>query len=296
MAFRPSDGKLIMRRDLEISAYESLALREIDAFKSDTKSWFGRTLARATRPLEWATETAMETVPGQVLSKVIQGFMGIINDGASWTVRTSAIYREFRNKGHAGVMSAKEIRGLPLEDVDAVVGRLGAKYRLLAGAEGAAAGAVGLPGIAADIPGLFGLALRAANEYATYYGFDIGLESERPFVMQILFAASSPTDMSKQAALAQITKASVLIAKGKTWRQIEEILGVKLLRKLAEELGIRLTKPMLAEVLPVVGGVVAAGFNAHYLGEVTKTAFNLYRERFLIEKYGPEVLTPRVSL
>jgi len=31
---------------------------------------------------------------------------------------------------------------------------------------------------------------------------------------------------------------------------------------------------------------VGAGFNAWYLHEVTHTAYMLYRERFLVEKYG----------
>ena len=48
----------------------------------------------------------------------------------------------------------------------------------------------------------------------------------------------------------------------------------------------RLTKGKLAQLIPIAGAVVGAGFNAWYLNEVTHTAYMLYRERFLKERYG----------
>ena len=88
---------------------------------------------------------------------------------------------------------------LDLEQVDAVVGWLDAKYTGLAFAEGATAGAAGVLGLIADIPALVTLNLRAIAEYATYYGFDVASQRERVFAMNVLGLASSPSDAAKSA-------------------------------------------------------------------------------------------------
>ena len=61
-------------------------------------------------------------------------------------MRRDAVYVEFREKGH-DVHRHADVFKLDLEQVDAVVGRLDAKYTGLAFAEGAAAGAAGVPGL-----------------------------------------------------------------------------------------------------------------------------------------------------
>jgi len=42
----------------------------------------------------------------------------------------------------------------------------------------------------------------------------------------------------------------------------------------------------MAQIVPVTGAVVGSGFNAYYTSKVCDAAFNLYRERFLLRKYG----------
>lgn len=145
---------------------------------------------------------------------------------------------------------------------------------------------MGAAGIAVDIPALIALALRACNEYAAYYGFDPSIQAERAFVMKVLLAASSPSQVAKQAAMAELTRLAVMIQKHKPWRDLNKLVSVRLMKKLSEELGINLTHKKLAQVVPVVG----AGYNAYYLGKVTEAAHMFYRERFLIEKYGSGIV------
>lgn len=149
---------------------------------------------------------------------------------------------------------------------------------------------MGAAGIAVDIPALIALALRACNEYAAYYGFDPSIQAERAFVMKVLLAASSPSQVAKQAAMAELTRLAVMIQKHKPWRDLNKLVSVRLMKKLSEELGINLTHKKLAQVVPVVGPVVGAGYNAYYLGKVTEAAHMFYRERFLIEKYGSGIV------
>ncbi len=273
----------------DLSLYEQSAHREIDLFKNPPRSWFGDAWETINKPLEWAGDVAFDNPVGVVVAKAISGIVSTINDGASWSVRTDAIYEEFRADGHVGVQCAADLQRLDLRDVDKTVGYLAAKYKVMAGAEGAGAGMLGLPGIAIDIPALVSLALRAVNEYATYYGFDVSLQHEQVFAMSILGAASSPTVAAKQVAMAELTKLSVLIAQRKTWAELQRLVSVQVIKKIAQALGIRLTKAKLAQIVPLVGAGVGAGFNAWYVASVAETAYHLYRERFLIEKYGPDV-------
>jgi len=272
----------------DLTNYEQLALHAIDKFKNPERTWLGNAWNTVTKPVGALADVAFDNSVGAAVTKAIQGVMELLNDGASWTVRTDAILGEFRKDGHS-VATLQDIHALPLENVDKTVGLLAAKYKSTAFAEGAAAGALGIIGIAVDIPLLVGMALRAVNEYASYYGFDVSVQGERMFAMSILSAASAPNQAAKQVALAELTRLSVMIAKRKTWEELQRLVSVQVIKKIAQALGIRLTKGKLAQLVPVLGAAVGAGYNAWYLSQVTETAYLLYRERFLIEKHGPDI-------
>jgi hypothetical protein len=271
-----------------LTRYEQQAVREIDVFKNPAQTWLGGVWDGVNRPLEWLGDKAFDNPVGETVAKAVHGLVSLINDGASWSVRSESIYEEFRSDGHQ-VHQGPDVHRLDLEKVDKTVGYLAAKYKAAAAVEGGAAGSLGAPGIAVDIPALVAIAMRAVCEYATYYGFDVSIESERAFAMSILGAASSSTVAAKQVALAELTKLSVLIAQRKTWAELQQLLSVQVIKKIAQALGVRLTKAKLAQIVPLVGAAVGAGFNGWYVGSVTETAYHLYRERFLIEKHGHEV-------
>lgn len=276
----------------EMLPYDRKTLAAIDAFKNPKRGALGKLVDTINKPIETVAEAAFDTRVGEAVAKAIQGTVNLMNDGASWTVRQEAIFEEFRDDGHESVRSFSDIQALELEAIDKTVGYLAAKYKAVGAAEGAATGLAGAAGIAVDIPTLIGLALRACNEYAAYYGFDPSIQAERAFVMNLLSAASSPTQAAKQVAMAEVTKISIMIGKRKTWKELEKLLTVQLIKRIAEALGIRLTKGKLAQVVPILGSAVGAGYNAWYLGQVTEMASFMYRERFLIERYGAEVAVP----
>ena len=276
-----------MGRMVELSPYDRSALREIHAFKNPEQAALSRWWGRVTEPVGKAADYVFDTS----VAKAVQGIVSLLNDGASWTVRTEAIYAEFRSDGRSGVQGSIDIQKLSLEQVDRTVGHLATKYKAIAAAEGAGAGASGGPAILVDVPALVGIALRVVNEYAAYYGFETSTQGERMFAMAVLSAASSPTVAAKQVALAELTRASIMIGQRKTWEELQKVLSINAIKKVAEALGIRLTKAKLAQVVPVTGAIVGAGFNAWYLDAVTEAAYMLSRERFLIEKYGSDVVS-----
>ena len=69
----------------------------------------------------------------------------------------------------------------------------------------------------------------------------------------------------------------------------------KIIQEIAKALGIRLTKAKLAQMIPVMGAAIGGGYNAYFTSKVCETAWYLYRERFLAEKYGFEIIEQTVK-
>ncbi|PWE12497.1 EcsC family protein [Alcaligenes faecalis] len=278
-----------------LSKYEEHALKEIHSWKNPDIGWFGGVMKLINQPLDKAGSALLETPGvGPAIQKAVEGLVGVCNDAAQWSVRPEAIFEEFRSDGHAQVKSHKDLIQLDLEEVDKVVGWLAAKYKGVALVEGAGTGAIGLPGIALDIPALIGLNLRAIGEYAAYYGFDTSRQEERLFAFNVLGLASSPTDGSKAVAMAQLVKIAQEVAKKSSWKQLEKSVFVQIIKEISKALGIRLTKAKLAQSIPVIGAAVGGGFNAYFTAKVCDAAFYLYRERFLAQKYGGAVIEETV--
>lgn len=157
-----------------MSEYEKRAIEEIHLWKNPKLSWFEKAMESISWPLDKAGDLAIDAPGlGWAIEKSVGGIVSVANDFAQWSVRSNAIYEEFRKRGHKGVRKSKDILTLDLEDVNKVIGWLGAKYKGIATVEGAATGAAGLPGIPPDIIALVTLNLRANGEYATYCRFDV---------------------------------------------------------------------------------------------------------------------------
>jgi hypothetical protein len=115
-------------------------------------------------------------------------------------------------------------------------------------------------------------------------------QEERLFAFHVLGLASSPTDASKAVAMAQLLRISQDVAKKVTWKELEKNTFVKIIQQISKSLGIRLTKAKLAQVIPALGAAVGGGFNAYFTMKVCDAAYYLYRERFLAQKYGVDII------
>ena len=275
------------------SDYELRAREQIHEWKNPEQGWFGQTMRQIGWPVDrlgiLLKNAADAARLSDVITKALAGILVVLTDAAARAVSPEAVYAKLRKAGH-DVRQPADLFALDLEQVDKAVGWLDTKYKGLAFTEGAAAGGVGAPGLVADIPALVTLNLRAIAEYATYYGFDVASQRERLFAMHVLGLASSPSDSAKVPVMAQLAKIAADAAKKKAWKKIEEAALVGVIQQISKALGIRLTKAKLAGAVPIMGAAVGGGFNAYYTARVCDAAYHLYRERFLAEKYGPEVI------
>ena len=178
----------------DITSYESKALDQIRVWKSPKpEGVIGKALKLANWPTEKASRLVM-AVPGLgwAIEKSFSGLMILLNDGASWTVRTSSILNDFQKHGHPDISGLDAISTCSIEEIDHLVKPLALKYKSIALAEGTAGGAIGGVALPADVVAVIALNLRAIGEYATYYGFDIAAQEEKLFMMNILILVSSP--------------------------------------------------------------------------------------------------------
>jgi hypothetical protein len=275
---------------MNLTAYEKKARSQIDAFKNPEQSLLGNVRDAVNKPLSAVGELATRNKAGEAASRALVGVVEKFNDASSFSVRREAIFEDFRDDGHAEVEGIGDIRTLELEDVENTVGYLAAKYKGLATGEGFAAGLSGIAGLAADIPAFLGLALRAVNEFATYYGFDTQHEGERVFAMKLLTLASSPTSEAKRASLRELTSVIEAVAESQGWDRLAGFAPSNAVHKIAEKLSLRLAKAKLAQVMPVIGAGVGGGYNALYMAAITKSARMMYRERFLVSRHGPDAI------
>ncbi len=164
-----------------------------------------------------------------------------------------------------------------------------------AAAEGGATGALGLFGIAPDIPLLFTIALRLIQQVGLCYSYDIADEAEQEYVMHILRTGSTADITAKMEFLVGLKQIEQILLKV-TWKKMNEALARKEisrlsilagLRQFAKSLGIQLTKRKALQMVPMVGALVGASFNGVFVNDVGRAAHMSYRRRRIAELEGP---------
>lgn len=217
------------------------------------------------------------------------------------------IISKHNKRGH-DVASLSDLRMLDLEQIDRVRGRgaswyypataalTGAGAGLLisggelvtaasAGAAAAPSGAVVVGAFAGDAAIVLGLASRSVGHVALHYGYDPEEPAEKLFVMSVVNAGTAASATAKTAAMADISRLTQALVRGKTWAILDKSVVSKVSGQFAKAFGLRLTKQGLGKVVPAVGIVIGGALNWTTLEGIVDAADYAYRRRFLIEKY-----------
>lgn len=277
------------RTDNPISEYDRLAIEAIRAWKNPSESWYSGAQKKAS--VAWNNITELvHKIPGVdwTMENVVKGLLELTNEITQDSVWTDAVIKDFQSSGH-NVTSLEEIQQLTLEEIDRVCSGLDKKYTGLATVEGAATGVAGAAGMVPDLVALVSINLRAAGEYATYFGFNMKEPAERLFALQILDRVAQPSNNTKNVTIAPAVRTASRVAR-QTGTQVLEQIGVgNAVEAIARRLGIALTEKKLAQMVPVTGAFIGGSLNYLYTTTVCKTAYFLYSERFLCGKYGDGV-------
>lgn len=209
--------------------------------------------------------------------------------------------------GH-DVVHLSDLRRLDLEQIDAVRGR-GPKwyYPALAALSGAGAGLVISGGefvtatssgaaagpsfgaiagaFAGDAAFVLGLGSRAVGHVSLLYGYDPDEPTEKLFVLSVVNAGSATTAAAKAAAMADLSRLTQALVRGKPWAVLNESVLTRVAKQFAEKFGTRLTKQGLGKAVPAAGIVIGGTLNWATVESIVDAADLAYRRRFLIEKY-----------
>ena len=156
---------------MNATAYEYEAHRQILAWREKREDTFSKGLSIAASPIVWATSLLPARLTDPIM-KAIEGATMALKDGARHTYSPERILSQAR-RGGLPVASLEDLKKQKLEELDKLARSYFDENKLLAAIEGAGTGFGGIALIAADIPAVFGIALRSIQQIGTCYGFDM---------------------------------------------------------------------------------------------------------------------------
>ncbi|HYE19886.1 MAG TPA: EcsC family protein [Tepidisphaeraceae bacterium] len=237
-------------------------------------------------PVGRVVETVVPDRVQEAAGRAVAGVLGKLNDAAGWTVKGESIDKK--------VAAARAELFDELKAADEVARSCWKRGVALGGAEGAATGAAGLPGLVADIPALLTIALRVVQQVGQCYGYDTTIGAEREYVLHVLRTGSTVDSKLKMSFLMIMKELEQVLIKVGWQKAASGVLGKELARlsltggvqQMAKALGVQLTQRKALQIVPVVGAVVGGAFNATFLNDVAKAAYMSYRRRFMSEREG----------
>ena len=263
--------------DNALTDYERRALQELYDWKRPPDTWKSRIGDR----LERIIEQIAARLPTKLADDIFDRAMPILNRAANLTAPEALVLAAYRRRGYTHVRSLDDIAGLSLEEVERVVGTKRLREVVKGAGEGGVAGFYGVPGAAADIPALLGLALRSVNVFASSYGFDPTTDEERAYALSVVAASAALGTEAKQ-----VTRAAIAFGERMASKEIVQTL----LERLPRQLIVRLAAMNTSKVAPLIGAGTGAVFNGWFLQRVAVHARFAYRQRFLERRHGPELL------
>lgn len=154
-----------------------------------------------------------------------------------------------------------------------------------AGAAAAPSGGAIAGAVAADAAVVLGLASRSVGQISLFYGYDPEEPAEKLFVLSVVNAGTATSATAKSAAMADISRLTQALVRGKTWDILNDAVVTKVSQQFAKAFGFRLTKKGLGKAVPAVGILVGGTLNWTTLEGIVDAADMAYRRRFLLDKY-----------
>lgn len=140
--------------------------------------------------------------------------------------------------------------------------------------------------LAADAVAVLALMGRTVGSIAVRYGYDVRLPEEELFAMGVISMGTATSAQARYAALTALSRLTQEMMRRATWGQLSRHALVKILQQVFKMLGLRLTHRKLAQVVPFAGIAIASALNANLTRTLYQRADDIYRVRFLTEKYG----------
>lgn len=256
--------------------YESEQISEIEKWQQKEPDVISKFADTILSPVTWAVS---KVVP----EKAIMGALEAGNAAGEFLARFQSI------RGSAGISDYSEMLGMDLEECDKIAQREQNWAMGIAAVEGGITGAVGLPGLAVDIPAIIAFAMRSIHLMGLCYGFELKTEEDRDMVISILSASGATSLKEKVASMAALRSIQLTLAR-ETFKAMAEKAAqnafsqqavILAARQLAKQLQINLTKRKMGQAIPFIGAGIGASVNAWYISDVCWAARRTFQERWL---------------
>lgn len=259
---------------IELTSYEQ---EQFDAVKTWTEAEPGivtQTLGKVAQPLGWLVS---KLIP----QKAIEGALNMADRLAEFMTDTKDIIRDGK------VTSVGELRHKGLEISDGLANTVHNWAMTVAFAEGTAAGTGGVLTIIVDVPTLIVMCLRVIHKIGICYGYECKTEMDQKYILSVLAAAGANTMKEKVAAVTMLQRINVMIATT-SWKKLARdksivAVAITMIRNLAKQLGINISKRKAAQIIPILGATVGGAMNAAMLNDVAWAARRMFQQRWLLE-------------
>jgi hypothetical protein len=276
------------------NAYLENAKREIAQWESQGPGFLTHVGDFMLLPAEQATRAL---IPASVQDAVAKAIENVLS-GLSAATHLISGEETIRAK----VARAYSEHGDGLKAADAIAKHYWNRNLVYALGEGGATGAIGLVGLAADVPALLTVSLRLIRQIGICYAYDMKSDAEQEYLMHVLRVGSTSNLKTKIEFLAGLKHIEQILIKT-SWKMMSEDLArkeisrlslVTAVRQCAHRVGIQLTKRKALQLVPVIGALIGASFNALFVNDIGRAAYMVYRRRRIAELEGPGTPTPDV--
>ena len=231
------------------------------------------------------------------LGKALEGLVGVTLEPAMKSVNVKRVVKR------VGV-PWDEFQGLDLKVLDRASPRTRGLYSAAALAEGSATAvavtgatvsatvtggttaAVAVGAIATDVATSIALLGRIVAAAAAEYGYDVRDPEEEIFALGAISIGAAGSPAAKVAALASLSRLTQQMMRRATWTQLNRHSLVRVIDTLFKALGFKLTQQKLGQAVPIAGILINGGMSAQMASQTYRRARDVYRLRFLSDKYG----------
>jgi len=261
--------------------YEKSQINLIQEWIKSEPGIIKRTLGLFAKPFVWLARTI-------VPDSAIRGALSVSKALAGKMAKPEDILKKARKEKETPNCLA-DLQKINLEVCDDLASSVHSWAKMIAGVEGGVTGLLGLPGLAVDVPSIITFAIRTVIKIGYCYGFDLRIDKEEIFVLQILSAAGANSMAEKTESVAALKMIYATLQK-MTWKKINEKAAANVMskegfivavRNLTKQLGINLTKRKAMQIVPIVGAGVGTAVNVDFINDVAWTARRIIQRRWL---------------
>ncbi len=272
--------------------YEQRVIVEIQEWRDRAEGRLSKALTALSKPLTWLARSAPDNLTATV-THAIEGVLRGLVDATRKTYSVDRLLAKASEKSGVSAESLSDLAEADLELMDRLARETFAANKIVAALEGAGLGAGGFFLAAADIAALFGFAARQVQQIGTCYGFDMTEPGNYGLTLQALGAGSLGSSSAKAGALMDLHVTVEAFRAGQSYAKVASQTASGRLAKLVKDQTGRLpkriarhiTKRKLAQVIPIIGAGIGAGFNYWFVSSVAESAYMLARAQRLMNRY-----------